>query len=79
MGVRLMAFWKKILFGANGPFMTQNSASCLATLDPLYGLFYSTLKVAKKDMEILIMVFLGKKILFRAIWSTWRKNGMAYS
>ena len=40
--------------------MTQNSASCLATLDPLYGLFYSTLKVAKKDMEILIMVFLEK-------------------
>ena len=46
--------------------MTQNSASCLATLDPLYGLFYSTLKVAKKDMEILIMVFLEKKNLIQS-------------
>ena len=35
MEVILMAFPKKILFGANRPFKNQNGASCLTTLDPL--------------------------------------------
>ena len=33
------------------------------------------MKGAKRDMEIILMVFL-KEILFRAIWSLWDKNVM---
>ena len=36
-------------------------------------MFYN-LKRAKRDLKIVLMVFL-KKILFRAIWSFWPKNG----
>ena len=35
MKVILIALPKQILFGAHGPFRTQNGASCLAILDLL--------------------------------------------
>ena len=39
---------------------------------------FCTMKGAKRDMGIILMVFL-KEILFRAIWSFWNKNGMVSS
>ena len=39
---------------------------------------FCTMKGAKRDMEIILLVFL-KEILFRAIWSFFNKNGMASS
>ena len=36
------------------------------------------MKRAKRDMEIILMVFL-KEILFEAIWLFSNKNGMVYS
>ena len=35
-------------------------------------------KGSKRDMEIILMVFL-KEILFRGIWSFWNKNRMVSS
>ena len=35
MEVTIMANLKKFLFGANGPFGTQDLTSCLTTLDSL--------------------------------------------
>ena len=35
---------------------------------------FSTVKGAKKDMAIILMIFF-EKILFGAIWSFWPKNG----
>ena len=39
MEIILMAFPKKVLFGVNGSFRTQNGIS--SQLDTLYGLFYN--------------------------------------
>ena len=68
--ILLMAFpKKKNLFWANGPFRTQNGAS-----SQLWIHRKDCLKRAKRDMEIISVVFL-KKVLFEAVWLFWPKNG----
>ena len=47
----------------------QNSGSAVRI-----ALQFCTMKGAKREMEIILMVFL-EKLLFAAIWSFWPKNG----
>ena len=60
-----MLFWSKLTILSSG-------AAVRIVLK-----FY-TMKRAKRDMGIILMVFL-KEILFRAIWSFWNKNGIVSS
>ena len=64
MKATLIVFTKKKFGGrVNGPFRTQNGAS-----PQLWIHRKDCLKGAKRDMEIISVVFL-KKVLFEAVWS----------
>ena len=56
----LMTQPKKFLFGENGPFRTQNVTSCLTDFGSAVRIVlqFCTLKEAKRDMGIILMVFL---------------------
>ena len=88
MEVILMAFPKKFLFRANGPFRIQNVTSCLET-----GCEISQLWISCKDCFTILHNERGQErhgnyingffernlIVFRAIWLFWNKNGMMSS
>ena len=59
--------------GHLGPRMARpdNSGSAARIV-----LHFFTMKEGKRDMEIILIVFL-KKILFKAAFSFWPKNGMS--
>ena len=60
-----MLFWSKLTILSSGAAVRLVLKFC-------------TMKRAKRDMGIILMVFL-KEILFRAIWSFWNKNGIVSS
>ena len=72
--IMLMAFPKKNLSGANGPCRTQIGASSQLWIScqDCFTILYS--ERGQDIMAIILMVFL-KKVLFRAVWSFWSKNG----
>ena len=74
----IMIFQKKILFRENGPFRTENGASSQLWIHykDCFTLQFCTMKEVKRDMEIIVIVFLKKKKkLFEAIWSFGPKMG----
>ena len=74
-----MVFPKSFLFGANVPFGNQNvhPTSQLWIYCKMV-LQFCTMKEAKRDMGIILMVF-WKEVLFRAIWLFGNKNSMTSS
>ena len=63
-----MAYPKKFLGGGECQILPNSSGFAVRIV-----LQFCTMKGAKRDMGIILMVF-RKEILFKAIWLFWNKN-----
>ena len=74
MEIILMSFPKNSCLEQMGHLGPRTAHSHISGSAVSIVLQFCTMKGAKKDMKIILMVFL-RKILFRAIRSFWSKNG----